>query len=358
MSRLGPLSILLFACTVHAADFTAFIGTYTGPESKGIYSFRFDSASGKLTGPTLAAESSNPSFLAIHPNQRYLYAANENRNGAISAFAVDSGRLTLTNMVPSRGAGPCHIALDRTGRWLFAANYGSGSIAVFPIREDGGLGEASAFVQHSGSGTDHQRQEGPHAHIVVPSPDNRFLLVADLGLDEVFVYSFDAAKGALTQASAAKLAPGSGPRHLAFSPNGRFVFVLSELTAAVSTFGWDAKRGLLDPLGSTPGSSPASGAEIAIHPNGKFLYASNRSDSSIAVFRIDSGKLTLIGRVPTGGKTPRSFAIDPSGAYLLAANQGSGSIVTFRIDPRTGLLNPAGEPASVPTPVSMVFVAL
>jgi len=348
---------LTLSAAAQAADWTAFIGTYTGPESKGIYSFHFDSASGKLTGPRLAVESSNPSFLAVHPNQRYFYAANENQNGSISAFAIDSGGLRLTNTVPSRGAGPCHIALDRTGRWLFAANYGSGSVAVFPIREDGGLGDPSAFVQHAGSSIDHQRQEGPHAHMVVPSPDNRFLLAADLGLDEVLVYGFDAADGTLMRASAAKLPPGSGPRHLAFSPNGRFVFVLSEVTAAVNTFRWDAKRGLLDPLGSTSGSSPASGAEIAVHPNGKFLYASNRGDSSITVFRIDGGRLTLVGRIPTGGKTPRSFAIDPSGAFLLAANQDSNGIVIFRIDVGTGLLKPAGEPVSVPTPVSIVFAA-
>jgi 6-phosphogluconolactonase len=346
-------SILLFAVVAlsggNAADFTAYIGTYTGPESKGIYSFRFDSASGKLTGLKLAVESSNPSFLAAHPDGRYLYAANENQDGSISAFTIETGRPRLIDTVPSRGAAPCHIALDRTGRWLFAANYASGSVAAFPVREDGGLGEASAFVQHTGSST------GPHAHMAVPSPDNRFLLVADLGLDEVLVYGFDAANGTLMQAGAAKLPPGSGPRHLAFSPNGRFVFVLNELTAAVNAFAWDAKGGRLDPAGSAPGSSPASGAEIAVHPNGKFLYASNRGDSSIAVFRIDGGRLTLVGKVSSGGQTPRSFCIDPSGKFLVVANQASGNIATFRIDPGTGLLNPAGDPVSVPTPVSIVF---
>jgi len=356
----GCAALTLSAAT-QAADWTAFIGTYTGPESRGIYSFRFDSATGKLTDPSLAVESSNPSFLAIHPNQRSLYAANENQDGAISAFAIDSGRLRLTNTVPSRGADPCHIALDRTGRWLFAANYGSGSVAAFPIRGDGGLGEASAFVQHAGSSIDHQRQEGPHAHMVAPSPDNRFLLVADLGLDEVLVYAFDPADGSLMRTSAAKLPPGSGPRHLAFSPNGRFVFVVNELTAAVDLFRWDAKRGLLDPLVSTPTlpvgyTGPKSGAEIAVHPRGKFLYSSNRTDSSIAVFRIGAGKLTLIGHVPSGGKTPRSFAIDPSGKFLLVANQDSNNISVFRIDAESGLLKPAGEPVSVPTPVSIVFV--
>jgi 6-phosphogluconolactonase len=355
----GLFSILLFAVVAVrggcAADFTAYIGTYTGPESKGIYSFRFDSESGKLTGPDLAVESSNPSFLAVHPNGRYLYAANENQDGSISAFAIETGRLRLINTVPSRGAAPCHIALDRTGRWLFAANYESGGVAAFPLRGDGGLGEASAFVQHTGSGIDPQRQSGPHAHMVVPSPDNRFLLVADLGLDEVLVYGFDAAKGTLMRAGAAKLPPGSGPRHLAFSPNGRFVFVLNELTAGVNAFWWDAKRGYLDPVGSTSGFSPASGAEIAVHPDGRFLYTSNRGDSSIALFRVRGGKLTLAGNVPSGGKTPRSFCIDPSGKFLLVANQASGNIVTFRINPGTGLLGTAGEPVSVPTPVSIVF---
>jgi 6-phosphogluconolactonase len=234
-------------------------------------------------------------------------------------------------------------------------------VAAFPIRGDGGLGEASTFVQHAGSSVDHQRQEGPHAHMVVPSPGNRFLLVAELGLDEVIVYGFDAANGTLMRTSAAKLPPGSGPRHLAFSPNGRFVFVLNELTAAVDLFRWDDKRGLLDPLVSMSTlpvgyTGPKSGAEIAVHPGGKFLYCSNRGDSSIAVFRIGGGKLTLIGHVPTGGKTPRSFAIDPSGKFLLAANQDSNSISVFRIDAGNGLLKPAGEPVSVPTPVSIVFV--
>jgi 6-phosphogluconolactonase len=347
--------ILLLGPAASAVEFTVYVGTYTGPESKGIYSFTFDPASGKPTGLDLAVESSNPSFLVVHPNGRYLYATNENQNGSISAFTIESGRLRPVNTVASRGAAPCHLALDRTGRWLFAANYTSGSVAAFPIRADGGLGEASAFVQHTGSSVDPQRQQGPHAHMVALSPDNRFLLVADLGLDEVLVYGFDATKGTLMQAGAAKLPPGSGPRHLAFSPNGRFVFVLNELTAAVNAFAWNAKRGRLNPIGSTPGSSAASGAEIAVHPNGRFLYASNRSDSSIAVFRIDGGKLTLLGRVPSGGKSPRSFSIDPSGEFLLVANQASGNIAAFRIDSKTGLLKLAGEPVSAPTPVSIVF---
>ncbi len=354
----------MLAAAAQAADWTVFVGAYTGPESKGIYSFHFDAVTGKLTTPSLAIESSNPSFLAVHPNRQYLYAANENQNGSIAAFRIESGRLSPKNTVPSRGAGPCHISLDRTGRWLFAANYGSGSVAVFPIREDGSLGEASAFVQHTGSSVNPQRQEGPHAHLAVPSPDNRFLLVADLGVDRVFVYNFDAAKGALTPGDSVKLSPGSGPRHLTYSQDGRFVYVLNELTAAIDAFRWNTRRGSLEPLGSAP-MLPAdytgakSGAEIAAHPNGKFLYASNRGHDSIAVFRIrGNGTLLAAGYVPTGGKTPRNFAIDPSGNFLLAANQESGSIVVFRIDRRTGSLTPTGERVAVPSPVSIAFVGL
>ena len=358
MTKLAKMLIpAVVAATAHAADWTVFIGTYTGGESKGIYSLHFDSVTGKLTNPVLAIESSKPSFLAIHG--KYLYAANENQDGSVSAFAIDGDRLTLQNRVSSRGAGPCHISLDRTGKWLFVANYVSGSVAAFPVHDDGSLGEASAFVQHAGSSIDHERQEGPHAHEVVPSPDNRHLLVADLGVDQVFTYNLDATRGTLMQAGATKVAPGSGPRHLVF--NGAFVYVLNELNATVDAFRWN---GNLQPIGSAP-MLPAgyagtkSGAEIAVHPNGKFLYASNRGHDSIAIFSIGSlGKLAPLGHVPTAGKTPRNFAIDPTGNFLLAANQESSSVVVFRVDSKTGLLKPIGSSVTVPTPVSIVFAGL
>jgi 6-phosphogluconolactonase len=343
----------------HAADWTVFIGTYTRGTSKGIYAARFDDKTGKLTSLGLAAGTSNPSFLALHPNQRFLYAANENAQGTVSAFAIDAttGRLKLLSIVSSKGSGPCHVELDRSGQFLFAANYNSGSVAVFPVRENGTLGEASKSVQHSGSSANPQRQEGPHAHSANIAPDNRFVLVLDLGLDQIMAYSRQLNIGATT-----KMDPGSGPRHMAFRADGKFAYVLSELTSTVTAFHYDGRTGTLDELqtvSTLPASysGPRSGAEIAIHPSGKFLYASNRGYDSIALFRIDpdKGTLTAAGHIPTQGKTPRNFAIDPTGAFLLAANQDSGTIVEFRIDQKTGALAPTGIGLQVPFPVSIVF---
>ena len=353
---------LTTAAIATAADVTVFAGTYTGPASKGIYSFHFDSVTGKLSNASLVADAVNPSFLAIHPNGKFLYAANELASGRVSAFAIDAGKLIAKNSVASGGADPCHLAVDQTGRWLFAANYSSGSVAVFPIREDGSLGEASALDQHAGSGVVAQRQDGPHAHEAVLSPDNRFLLVTDLGLDEVFVYGFDASKGTLAKPQITKLKPGSGPRHMAFSPDGRFLYVLNELTATVDAFRWDSQRGTLEPADEAsmlPAdyAGPKSGAEIAIDPAGRFLYASNRGHDSIAIFRIDKGKLIPQGHASTGGKTPRNFVLDPAGNFLLAANRDSSSVVEFRIDKRTGALAPTGERIEIPSPVSLVFSA-
>jgi 6-phosphogluconolactonase len=254
--------------------------------------------------------------------------------------------------------------LDRTGKWLFAANYAGGSLAVFPVHADGSLGAASTFIQHKGSSVDPARQTAPHAHSVYVSPDNRFLLAGDLGLDHVMVYRFDAAKGTLTpnRPPFAALAPGSGPRHLAFAKDGKFVYVLSEMAATVTAFRYDAGAGRLEQTQSismlpADYTGAKSGAEIFVHPSGKFLYASNRGHDTIAIFRIDpvSGALTAAGQVSTQGKTPRNFAIDPTGGFLLAANQDSGSIVVFRIDQSTGALTPTGDVLKVPAPVCLVF---
>ena len=344
----------------------AYIGTYTRPPSQGIYAWRFQPASGKLTPLGLAAETSNPTFLAVAPNQRFLYAANEDKAGTISAFAIDpaSGKLKLLNQVPSRGSGPCHVAVDPGGKWVFAANYNSGSVAMFPVHEDGTLGEATGFVQHAGSSVNAQRQSGPHAHSANVSPDGRWLLVADLGLDQILSYRVDAVKGTLSAGDPAftKLAPGSGPRHLAFGRDGRFAYAISEMLATVTVFRYNSARGSLEELQTaqmTPEgyTGPKSGAEIAVHPNGKFLYGSNRGDSTIAVFRIDGdkGTLTAVERVSTAGKTPRNFAIDPSGAFLFAANQDSGNVVVFKINRATGRLTPAGSVLEVASPVCTVF---
>lgn len=372
---IGQITWLLYAsilltAAAPAADVTVFVGTYTNAQSKGIYSLQFDETSGKLSAPTLAAESQNPSFLAMHPTGRYLYAANErgaapgNAPGTISAFAVNGSGLKLLNIVSSRGAGPCHVAVDRTGHWLFAANYTGGSIAAFPIQANGALGEASSFFQHTLTSVE-PRQKEPHAHMVVLSPDNRFLLVADLGGDRVFVYRFDERSGKLTlnDPPGGILPPGSGPRHIAFSRDGKLLYVLSELKDTVTTFHWDASKGALqstDTLSALPAgyTGPKSGAEIAVHPSGKFLYTSNRGHDSIAMFAIAAdGKLTASGHQPTRGKTPRNFAIDPTGKFLLAANQDSSTIAVFRIDEKTGKLAPVGDPVAVPTPVSILFMS-
>jgi 6-phosphogluconolactonase len=352
----------------------AYVGTYTRQKSKGIYAWRFQPATGKLTSIGLVGETANPSFLAVHPNRRFLYAANEVANyqgqpaGSVSAFSIDAGTggLKLLNIVSSRGSGPCHVALDKTGKWLFVANYNSGSVASFPVHQDGTLGEATAFVQHAGSSVNPQRQRGPHAHSANLSPDNRFVLVPDLGLDQILVYRFDQADGALTANDPpfVKIAGGAGPRHLAFHPNGRFAYVIDELAATVTALTYDSGRGSLQEF-QTISTLPAdftggkSAAEIAVHPNGKFLYASNRGHDSIAAFAIDpaKGALTAVDRPLTQGKNPRNFAIDPTGAYLFAANQDSDNIVVFRIDPKTGKLAPTGDVLEAGSPVCVIFVA-
>jgi 6-phosphogluconolactonase len=356
-------------------QYIAYIGTYTTKTtSKGIYAYRFDASKGQLTPIGVAAETVDPSFLAVHPNGKYLYAVNEIGNfngevsGAVSSFAIDAktGSLKFLNQVPTRGAGPCYVSLDKTGAFVLVANYDSGSIASFPVHFDGSLGTASGFVQHSGSGPNKERQEGPHAHWIGTSPDNRFALAVDLGLDQVIVYGFDGSTGVFAPrlSGFAKVKPGSGPRHLAFSPNGKFAYVLSEIASTVTVFSYQAKTGDLSTLqviSTLPAdfSRPNDAAEIAISPSGKFLYTSNRGHDSIAIFAINPKKGTLksLGHVLTGGKTPRHFAIDPTGSYLLAENKDSNTVVVFHIDPATGSLTPTGQTIDVPSPVCITFVA-
>ena len=355
-------------------QYIAYVGTYTSKtNSKGIYAYRFDAEKGQLTPIGIAAESVDPSFLAIHPNGKYLYAVNEIGNfnggtsGALSAFAIDpkTSALKFLNQVPTRGAGPCYVSLDKNGSFVLVANYDSGSIASFPVHDDGSLGTASGFVQHSGTGPNKERQEGPHAHWIATSPDNRFALAVDLGLDQVLVYGFDPGKGIFTPmlSGFAKVKPGAGPRHLAFHPNGKFAYVLSEMESSVTVFSYQPKTGALTSLETISAlpkdySGQKEAAEIAVHPSGKFLYTSNRGHDSIAVFGIDEKKGTLrsLGQVLTGGKTPRHFAIDPTGAYLLAENQESNNIVIFHIDPATGGLTPTGQTVDVPSPVCLTFI--
>jgi len=363
------------APTATKTTYIAYVGTYTTKtNSKGIYAFRFDAQKGELKAIGVAAETIDPSFLVVHPNGQFLYAVNEVGNfnggntGGVSAFSIDkkSASLTLLNQVPSRGAGPCYISLDKNDAFALVANYDSGNIASFPVMTDGTLRTASGFVQHSGSGRDKERQEGPHAHWIGTSPDDHFALVADLGLDEVIVYGFDSTTGTFMPSNNgfAKVNPGAGPRHIAFSPNGKFVYLLTEMESSVTAFSYNAKSGTLAKL-QTLSALPAhysgrkEAAEIAVHPSGKFLYTSNRGHDSIAIFAIDQKKGTLrsLGQVLTGGKTPRHFAIDPTGTYLLAENQESNSIVIFHIDQETGSLLPTGHSIEVPSPVCITFLA-
>ncbi len=358
-------------------EYLMYVGTYTqdGSKSKGIYSYRYDSHTKELTSLGLAAATINPSFLTVHPNGRFLYAVNEvgnydgQKSGAVSAFSIDhaTGKLTLLNEVASGGADPCYLVVDRTGKFVLIANYTGGSIAVFPILNDGKLGERSAFIQHTGHGFDPKRQEAPHAHSIDMSPDDRFAIVDDLGLDETLVYKFDSSKGSLTPNDPpfAKAHPGDGPRHFALSSNGRFGYVLNEMTSSVSVFSFDASTGALQFLQTLPTipktfTTKNTDAEIRIAPSGKFLYASARGHDSIAVFAIDpnQGNLSFIEYASTKGQSPRNFEIDPSGSLLFAANEKSDDIVVFRIDPKTGRLAPTGKVLDdISQPVCIKFVA-
>jgi 6-phosphogluconolactonase len=369
-----------FPLTIHAqaqagGKYLAYVGTYTqeGSQSKGIYVYRFDEDSGQITSLGLAAETTNPSFVAVHPNGRFLYAVNEVQNyqgpnsGGVSAFSIDraTGKLTFLNEVPSRGADPCYIIVDKAGKHVLVANYTGGSIAVFPVLADGTLGEATDFVQHTGHGTNPQRQESPHAHSIDLSPDNRFAFVDDLGLDELKVYKYDSAKGSLTPNTPAfaQLDPGAGPRHFVLHPLGKFAYVVAEMGCTVTAFSVNLKKGTLQRL-QTVSTLPKDfkgendDAEIHIHPSGNFLYASNRGHDSIAVFAIDpqKGTLTEIEDVPTQGNIPRSFEIDPTGNFLFAENQKSDDIVVFRIDSNTGKLTATGQKLQVGSPVDVKFL--
>jgi 6-phosphogluconolactonase len=381
-SLIAGLSLLLFVPVQGAAwkndtgpTYLVYVGTYTGPNSKGIYAYRFDPAMGQAASLGLVAETVNPSFVAIDPTRRFLYAVNEisdyqgKKSGAVSAFVIDraSGKLTFLNEMPSGGAGPCHVSLDRTGKYVLVANYDSGSVAVFPVLKDGKLGEASSVIQHSGHGPDPERQKGPHAHQIALSKDNRFAIAADLGLDELLVYRFDAAKGTLeaNHPPFGRVDPAAGPRHFVFHPNDRFVYVTNEMASTVTGFSYDAAKASLSKLTSVS-TLPAGfngendTAEIEISADGKFLYDSNRGHNSIAIFSVDgtSGTHKFLEAVPTGGKTPRNFVIDPTGSYLFAANQDSNNIVIFKIDKQTGHLTPTGQVLEAPSPVCIRFVAI
>jgi len=354
---------------------TLYVGTYTKGQSEGIYTYGMNVDTGELKR-IASTKAVNPSFLVLqvgHGTRRYLYAVNEvsdfagKSSGAVSAFAIDSrtGSLNFLNQQASMGADPCHVIVDRTGRFAIVANYTGGSVSVFPIHRNGHLGPASDVVQHHGSSVNKEHQEGPHAHCVVLDSSNRFAFVSDLGLDKVMIYRFDARAGRLRPAKEpwAQLEPGAGPRHLTFHPKGKYFYVINELNSTLTAFTYDPLNGTLRSMQTVSTlpkdySGPNSCADVHVSPSGKFLYGSNRGHDSIVVFAIKekTGKLEYLEHASTGGKTPRNFTIDPAGRFLLAANQGSDSIVTLGIDPRTGRLKSTGHVAEVPAPVCLKFL--
>jgi 6-phosphogluconolactonase len=347
-----------------------FVGTYTknlgfvDGSAKGISTFHIDLNTGKLEFITENAGIESPSFLAFHPNHKYLYAVNES-SGSVSAFALDDakpGFLSKLNQQSTQGSAPCFVSTDKIGTVALVSNYSSGNVLAYPIGTDGKLGTASTNIQHKGSGLDKMRQEGPHAHSIWVEPGNRFALACDLGLDKVFVYELDLTNAKLAAHSEGLIHPGAGPRHLDFHPNGNYVYVINELDATISTLTWDSARGELKEIQSISTlpagiDGPKSCADVHIHPTGKYLYGSNRGHDSIVVYAVDdtSGKLSLIGHESTRGKTPRNFAIDPTSQFLFAANQDSGSIVAFHIDSQTGKLEYLAT-TQTPTPVCLKFL--
>lgn len=369
------LALPATSTTTFAADqFTVYVGTYTGAKSKGIYAFDFNAGTGQAGEARLVAEIASPSFLALHPNGKLLYAVNEvaevngEKGGGLSAFKIEAdGNLTLLNQASTVGGGPCHLTVDSKGRAVLVANYGGGSVVSYQLAADGRLGKRASFIQHTGSSVNQRRQEAPHAHGIYLDAKDRFAYVPDLGLDKVLVYNFDGSTGELkaNDLAAGVLPPGSGPRHFAQHPAKPLAWSLNEMLSTVTTMRVDEASGGLK-AGDTVSTLPAglvvegnSTAEIFVHPGGKFLYASNRGHDSIAVFAVNEmdGTLTSLQHQPIGGRTPRNFALDPSGRWLLAAAQGSDVVTVFQIDGASGRLTPTAGLVAAPTPVCLVFHA-
>jgi 6-phosphogluconolactonase len=356
-----------------------FTGAYTGfpPHARGradgVTVFRMQPETGALTHVFTQPGVDNPTFLAVSADHRFLYAINAVSEvdgvpgGAVEALSIDpaTGALNFLNRQSTIGPGPAFVTVDRTGRFVLAANYHGGSVALFPVRDDGQLAPASDFIQHVGSSVNPSRQAEPHAHSINLDPTERFALVADLGLDRIVVYQLDreTSKLVLNDPPFAPLEPGSGPRHLEFHPNGRFVFVINELSSTITVFAWDGQRGALTAVQTVSTLPPGwagenSTADIHVHPSGRFVYGSNRGHDSLASYAVDeaTGRLTYLENTPTGGRTPRNFAIDPAGGFILAANQDTDSIVTFRVDRSTGKLAPTGDLISTGTPVCLKII--
>jgi len=356
-------ALLLIVIPMQAESLPTWIGT-GGKGAKGIYLTYLDTETGKLKEPTLAAEIQSPGFVVLNAAKDRLYAATGANEGSVASFAIEpDGTLVLLTAVSTGDGAPAHLCLDQTGKHLFSAQYGGGSVTSYPILEDGSIGERVSLIEHSGSGPNSQRQKEPHPHSVGISPDNQFLLVPDLGIDQVVIYRVDQATSALTAHGAGIGVPGGGPRHFKFSKDGSKVYLLNELVASITTFAYDAQAGTTI-AGATVSALPEgwndlgnSGAEVRVHPNGRFIYSSNRGHDTIAVFAADEagGNLTLIENEPIRGATPRNFNIDPSGKWLIAAGQSSNTLAVFAIDKTTGTLAYTGNVINCPSPICVTF---
>ncbi len=351
---------------LEAGDPLVFVSSFAGGEKGAVAAFRFSLEDGSLTPLERTGGIENPFFLAPSPDQRFLYAVHAKAFGGkedeeVAAYAVDrdSGKLTLLNRQSAKGAATCYLEVDATGRTLLLANYSSGSVAALPIREDGSLGEAASFIQHrGGSKVDPKRQDGPYAHSIVVSPDNRFAYAADLGLDQILVYRLDAANAKLEPATPAFAAspPGAGPRHLAFAPDGENLYAIDELSNTVTRYSRDAAKGALtrhESLSTLPVDFKGSSycADLKFTPDGKFLYGTNRGHDSLAIFRVgENGVLAHIGNPPSLGKGPQNLLVTPGGNWLLCANMPGNNLAVFRIDAESGNLTPVGSPLEIAMP--------
>ncbi len=348
------------------------VGTYTSGKSEGVYVYNFNSTTGDFKQVSVAKNISNPSYLAVSPDEKYVYAVNEDADkakggGAVTAFSFNKqdGTLKELNSQPSGGDHPCYVATDKNGKWVTVGNYTSGTVSVFPINKDGSLNAIAANIKHEGSGVNSERQEGPHVHSTVFSKDNNYLFVPDLGLDKIMIYAFNNKSGQLIPAGIpyVEVEPGAGPRHFEFSPNNKYAYLMEEMTGSISAYRYKGK-GQLDLIQNISALPPdfigtVGSADIHVSPDGKFLYASNRGESNtIAIFAINqqSGELVPVGHQSTLGKTPRNFNFDPSGNFLLAANQNSDNIVIFKRDKETGLLTDTGKKIEVGNPVCIKWI--
>jgi 6-phosphogluconolactonase len=356
-----------------------YVGTNTGPKSKGIYLYRLQAKNDVvsqnilLVPMGLAAETPSPTFLALDEKRRLVFAANEvdtyqgKAAGAVSSFSVDAktGKLTQLSQQSSMGPGPCQLVLDKTGKYLLVANYAGGSVAVLPVSADGKIGPATCSIQHTGKGADPKRQAGPHAHCVTLDPSNKIAFVCDLGLDKVIAYRFDAEHGTLTADNALTIStkPGAGPRHMVFRPDGKYAYVVNEINSTVSAYAYDVASGKLTELQTESTLPPYfdgqnTAAEIAVHPSGKWLYVSNRGNETVVLFDIDhdTGKITYTEEQNTGGKKPRHFSLQPNAKHMAIANQGSDNLLVTRVDDTNGRLKPSGVFSEAPSPTCAVFL--